>query len=92
MTYTHKKTGKEYEMRIGSKLLVKRGKAHRTSGGLVAKDIVVTKAGRYVSRKKSEHMKKHGKKQFEKAGYALFSKGAPGEVRRIRKTRRRRAA
>lgn len=87
MVYIHKTTGKAYEQRIGSRVQVKRGKAHRTSGGLLANDILVTKAGRYVSKVKSEYMKKHGKKQFENAGYALFSKGVPGEVRKIRKKR-----
>lgn len=87
MAYVHRRTGKVYEQRIGSRVQVKRGKAFMTSGGLMASGIIQTKAGRYVSKVKSEWGKKHGKKQFEQSGYALFGKGGPGEVRKMGRRR-----
>lgn len=82
MVYVDKRTGKGYEMRIGSRVQVKRGVAYKTSGGLKAGDIMVTDKGRYVSRKKHEWGKKKGGKQLEKAGYKLFKKGTVGRVRK----------
>lgn len=83
---TYSKNGHIYEMRIGSRVQVARGKAYMTAGGLKASQIAFNpKTGRYVSRKKSAWGKTHGKKRLEKAGYALFKKGAPGVVRTIRK-------
>lgn len=80
------KSGKAYEMRIGTRVQVKRGKAYKTSGGLTAKDIVVNSAGRYVSAAKHAWGKKHGKKQLADAGYDMFTSGSAGKVRKVRKT------
>jgi hypothetical protein len=86
---TFSKGGKTYETRVGSRVQVARGKAYMTSGGLKASDISFnSKTGRYVSKRKSAWGKKHGKKQLERAGYGLFTKGSPGTVRKIRKQRR----
>lgn len=80
--------GRTYQMNIGSRPQVKRGVAYQTSGNLKAGDIIVSKQGRYVSRKKSNWGKEHGKKQLADAGYALFSAGAPGVARKIGKAKR----
>lgn len=87
-----KRDGREYEMYIGSRVLVKRGKAYMTSGGLKAGDIFVTKDGRYVSRKKHEWGVKKGKRQLSDAGYELFAPGTPGRVSKRRRTTRRRSS
>lgn len=81
--------GRNYEMTVGSRVQVARGKAYKTSGGLKAADIMFNpKTGRYVSKRKHMWGKNQGKSQLAKAGYALFTKGAPGVVRKISKTRR----
>ena len=79
----HKKT-------VGSKAEVYHGTAKHTSGGLTKKDLMKTKVGRIVSRKKHAAGKKAIQRLF-KAGYkpkkgtfSLMRKGAGG-----RKTRRR---
>lgn len=76
--------GEPFEQRIGSRVLVKRRTAYMTTGGLKADDIVVTKDGRYVAKSRHEHGMKHGLAQLAKAGYAAFSKGSAGVVRRVR--------
>lgn len=88
MTYVDKRTGRAYETRIGSRVQVARGKAYMTSGGLRASQIAFNaKTGRYVSKKKSEWGKKHGKRQLADAGYGLFKPGRVGQVGRVSKRR-----
>ena len=69
---------------IGSKAQVFHGTAHHTSGGLTKKDLMKTKAGRIVSRKKHTAGLKAIKK-LKKMGYVakkgtfkLFKKGMRG--------------
>jgi hypothetical protein len=69
---------------IGSKAQVFHGTAHHTSGGLTRKDLMKTKAGRIVSRKKHTAGLKAIKK-LKKMGYVakkgtfkLFKKGMRG--------------
>lgn len=84
----YKNNGREYEMRIGKRCQVYRGKAYMTSGGLTKADLAFnSKTGRYVSKVKSAHMKKHGKAQLERAGYGLFKPGQVGQVTRVVKRR-----
>jgi hypothetical protein len=69
---------------IGSKAQVFHGTAHHTSGGLVKKDLMKTKAGRIVSRKKHtaglKAIKKLKKMGFvaKKGTFKLFKKGMRG--------------
>jgi hypothetical protein len=63
---------------VGSKAQVFNGNAKHTSGGLTRKDLMKTKNGRIVSRKKHAAGKK-AIKNLRKLGYIakkLFSKGA----------------
>lgn len=87
---------RNFEMLVGSRVQVARGKAYKTSGGLTASDIMFNpKTGRYVSKRKHLWGKRNGKQQLAQAGYALFTKGGPGVVRTIgtkRRTRRTRRA
>ena len=53
---------------VGSKAMVYHGKAKHTSGGLTRKDLMKTKKGRIVSRKKHAAGKK-ALKRLVKAGY-----------------------
>lgn len=89
--------GRNYENLVGSRAQVGHGTAYKTSGNLTRRDLKFNpKTGRWVSLRKHNWGKTQGKRQLERAGYALFPKGAPGVVRAIgkkrRTTRRRRAA
>ena len=79
--------GEPFEQRIGSRVLVKRGTAYMTPGGLTADGIVVTKDGRYVAKSRHEHGMKHGLAQFARAGYKPFQKGQVGVVSRVTKSK-----
>ena len=59
--------GKKYEMLTGSRAQVHHGTAYKTSGGLTAKDLMMNKHGRIVSKKKHATAKRE--KRLEKAGY-----------------------
>ena len=85
-------SGKIYEQRIGSRVQVKRGKAYKTSGGLTAQDIVINSAGRYVSAAKHAWGKKHGRRQLEDNGYAMFEPGTPGRVEKRTKRKKKSVA
>ena len=74
-------TRRGYQKMVGSKVEVKRGVAHHTSGGLRAKDIVRLRDGRHVSKKKHLWGKRNGLRQLREAGYAPFRKGQAGVVR-----------
>jgi hypothetical protein len=69
---------------IGSKAQVFHGTAKHTSGGLIKKDLMKTKAGRIVSRKKHtaglKAIKKLRKMGFvaKKGTFKLFKKGMRG--------------
>ena len=70
-----------YERRVGSKAQVWHGTAHHTSGGLTKKQLMRTKAGRIVSRRKHALGKK-ALKTLKRMGYVakkgtfkLFRKG-----------------
>lgn len=70
-----------YERRLGSKAQVWHGTAHHTSGGLTKKQLMRTKAGRIVSRRKHALGKK-ALKTLKRMGYVakkgtfkLFRKG-----------------
>ncbi len=74
-------TGGAYERRVGSKAQVWHGTAHHTSGGLTKKQLMRTKAGRIVSRRKHALGKK-ALKTLKRMGYVakkgtfkLFRKG-----------------
>lgn len=79
--------GKPFEQRIGSRVLVKRGAAYKTSGGLTADGIVVTKDGRYVAKSRHVRGKREGLKKLAAAGYLPFAKGRAGVVKRTRRSR-----
>ncbi len=73
--------GGAYERRVGSKAQVWHGTAHHTSGGLTKKQLMRTKAGRIVSRRKHALGKK-ALKTLKRMGYVakkgtfkLFRKG-----------------
>jgi hypothetical protein len=76
-----RRSSRTYDKMVGSKVEVKRGVAHHTSGGLRAKDIMRLRDGRHVSKKKHMWGKRHGLKQLREAGYAPFRKGQAGVVR-----------
>ena len=78
--------GKTYERLMGSRAEVWHGTAYKTSGGLTKKDLMYTKRGRWVSRKK--HMTAKKEKRLEKHGY-FAQKGKFGYVKRD-KTRKSR--
>lgn len=89
--------GRNYAMVNGSRAQVGHGTAYKTTGGLTRSKLKFNpKTNRWVSLRKHKWGKTEGKQQFARAGYALFSKGAPGVVRTIgtkrrSSTRRRRA-
>ena len=58
----------EFDLTVGSKAQVFHGKAKHTSGGLTRKDLMKTKSGRIVSRKKHAAGKKAIHRLF-KLGY-----------------------
>jgi hypothetical protein len=55
----------DFEATVGSKAQVWHGKAKHTSGGLTRKDLMKTKAGRIVSRKKHAAGKKAIQRLFK---------------------------
>lgn len=73
---------------VGSKAQVFHGKAKHTSGGLTRKDLMKTKSGRIVSRKKHAAGKKAIKRLFKlgfkpkKGTFRLFSSGSKRRTRR----------
>ena len=84
---------------VGSKAEVFHGTAKHTSGGLTKKDLMRTKVGRIVSRKKHAAGKKAIKHLFtlgfkpKKGAFRLFGKGATRKAsrkagRKARSTRR----
>ena len=85
-----------HEKTIGSKAEVFHGTAKHTSGGLEKKDLMKTKAGRIVSRKKHAAGKKAIARLFKlgfkptKGRFSLFRKGATRKAagRKSRGTRR----
>ncbi len=86
-----------HEKTTGSKAEVFHGTAKHTSGGLTKKDLMKTKAGRIVSRKKHAAGKKAIARLFKlgfkptKGRFSLFGKGATRKAgRKGRATRRAR--
>jgi hypothetical protein len=73
---------------VGSKAQVFHGKARHTSGGLTRKDLMKTKSGRIVSRKKHAAGKKAIKRLFKlgykpkKGTFRLFSTSGKRRTRR----------
>lgn len=59
--------GKSFSILEGSRQQVGHGTAFKTTGGLTKKDLLFTKRGRWVSKKKHQTAKKD--KRLEKAGY-----------------------
>ena len=59
--------GKSFSILEGKRQQVGHGTAYKTSGGLTKKDLLFTKRGRWVSKKKHQTAKKD--KRLEKAGY-----------------------
>ena len=72
-------SGKSYPFLEGSRQQVGHETAYKTSGGLTKKDLVYTKRGRWVSRKK--HLSAKKEKRLEKNGY-YAKKGSFGFVKR----------
>ena len=58
---------KEFDLKIGSKVQVYRGLAHKTSGGLLKKDIVKVKDSQGVTRYKSKKQQKYKDKPNAKS-------------------------
>ena len=71
--------GKRHEVLIGSRAQVWHGTAHKTSGGLTKKHLLMNKNGRIVSKAKHNTAKKE--KRLEKAGY-FAQKGKFGAVKK----------
>ena len=78
-------SGKSFDALIGTRAQVWHGTAYKTSGGLTKKDLVYTKRGRWVSRKK--HLSAKKEKRLEKHGY-FTKKGTFGYVKKD-KTKKR---
>jgi hypothetical protein len=72
-------SGKSFSILEGSRQQVGHGTAYKTSGGLTKKDLVYTKRGRWVSKKK--HMTAKKEKNLEKYGF-FAQKGKFGYVKR----------
>ena len=79
-------SGKSFPILEGSRQQVGHGTAYKTSGGLTKKDLMYTKRGRWVSKKK--HMTAKKEKRLEQHGY-FAQKGKFGYVKRD-KTRKSR--
>jgi hypothetical protein len=81
---------------VGTKAQVYHGTAKHTSGGLTKKDLMKTKKGRIVSRKKHAAGKKAIARLFKlgfkptKGRFSLFGKGTRKAGRKGRGTRRAR--
>ena len=74
--------GVTYEHLVGSRAQVLHGTAYKTSGGLLAKDLLQNKNGRIVSRKKHFTAKKE--KRLVQHGY-ITKKGKFGAVKKTAK-------
>jgi len=72
-------SGKSFSVLEGSRQQVGHGTAYKTSGGLTKKDLMYTKRGRWVSKKK--HMTAKKEKRLEKHGF-FAQKGKFGYVKR----------
>jgi hypothetical protein len=72
-------SGKSFPILEGSRQQVGHGTAYKTSGGLTKKDLIYTKRGRWVSKKK--HMTAKKEKNLEKYGF-FAQKGKFGYVKR----------
>jgi len=77
------KGGESFEKLEGSRAEVMHGKAYKTKGGLVKKELMYNKGGEIVSKKKSVAAKKE--KRLEKHGWTA-KKGKFGAVRMSKKT------
>jgi hypothetical protein len=77
---------KKYPELIGSRIQVLRGNAYKTSGGLLAEDLIMNKHGRVVSAIKHKTAKKE--RRLEKAGY-FTQKGKFGFVKRSTRKNRK---
>jgi hypothetical protein len=81
-----------FEMTVGSKAQVWHGKAKHTSGGLTRKDLMKTKAGRIVSRKKHAAGKKAIQRLFKlgfkprKGTFRLMSSSGRSRTRKTRRS------
>mgnify|MGYP001353123209 CR=1 FL=1 len=75
--------GKVFDVLVGTRAQVLHGTAYKTSGGLLAKDLVQNKNGRIVSKKK--HVTAKRERRLEKHGF-YAQKGKFGY---IKKTARR---
>lgn len=71
--------GKHHHVLIGSRAQVWHGTAHKTSGGLTKKDLLMNKNGRIVSKAKHNTAKKE--KRLERAGY-FAQKGKFGAIKK----------
>ena len=71
--------GRQHQVLVGSRAQVWHGTAHKTSGGLTKKHLLMNKNGRIVSKAKHNTAKKE--KRLEKAGY-FAQKGKFGAVRK----------
>ncbi len=79
--------GKKYPELFGSRTQVFRGNAYKTTGGLIANDLIMNKYGRIVSAAKHKTAKKE--KRLQKAGF-FTKKGQFGYVKRDGKTMKNR--
>ena len=77
---------KKYPELIGSRIQVLRGNAYKTSGGLLAEDLIMNKHGRVVSAIKHKTAKKE--RRLEQAGY-FTQKGKFGFVKRSTRKNRK---
>lgn len=78
-------SGKTFSLLEGSRQQVGHDTAYKTSGGLTKKDLVYTKRGRWVSKKK--HMSAKKEKNLEKYGF-FAQKGKFGYVKRDAMTKK----
>jgi hypothetical protein len=80
-------SGKTFSLLEGSRQQVGHETAYKTSGGLTKKDLMYTKRGRWVSKKK--HMTAKKEKRLEKHGF-FAQKGKFGYVKRDATSRKSR--
>ena len=78
--------GRQHQVLVGSRAQVWHGTAHKTSGGLTKKDLLMNKNGRIVSKAKHNTAKKE--KRLERAGY-FAQKGKFGAVRKTLSKKKR---
>ena len=77
--YSPKKDKSSYAMLIGNRAQVGHGTAYKTSGGLTRKDLIFSKWGRWVSKKK--HFTAKREKRLQKHGF-FAKKGSFGVVQK----------